>query len=99
MIIPQPIETADRSGDWIILWAEGIKPCPFYWSEARGMWVQDERGVGAQWDTYPDGSCGPTHWMPMPSYAVFEATVQTELERKLQALRVDAPVASKAEAV
>ena len=61
-----PIETADRSGDWFLLWAQGMKPQPFYWSERFSMWVQSDDDNPVHWSGGPD-DFGPTHWRPLPA--------------------------------
>jgi hypothetical protein len=59
----QPIAIADRSGDWVVLWAEGLKPAPFYWEPSLVRWVQGEDENAAFWH---EDSFGPTHWQPLP---------------------------------
>lgn len=60
------IESADRSGDWVSLWAPGIKPQPFYWSKRLSMWVQSDDDNPVHWSGGPD-DFGPTHWKPLPA--------------------------------
>lgn len=60
------IESADRSGDWVSLWAPGMKPQPFYWSNRLSMWVQSDDDNPVHWSGGPD-DFGPTHWKPLPA--------------------------------
>ncbi len=67
------IDTAPQHGGWVLLWADGMKPQPFYWSERLSCWVQSDDDNPVRWSAYEDGSCGPTHWAPIPSAADFDA--------------------------
>ena len=69
------IETAPKHGGWVLLWADGMKPQPFYWSERLSVWVQSDEENPVHWSGGPD-DCGPTHWAPIPSAAEFDA-IQT----------------------
>lgn len=66
------IDTADKSGDWVLLWAEGMKPTPFYWSERLRMWVQSDDVSPVHWSGAAD-DFGPTHWAPLATSADFKA--------------------------
>lgn len=70
------IDTAPKHGGWVLLWADGMKPQPFYWSETRGEWVQSDDDNPVRWSAYGDGTCGPEFWAPLPTAAEFEA-IQT----------------------
>ncbi len=70
------IDDTAKHGGWVLLWAEGMKPQPFYWSEARAEWVQSDDDNPVRWSAYEDGTCGPEFWAPIPSAAEFEA-IQT----------------------
>jgi len=67
------IDTAPKHGGWVLLWADRMKPQPFYWSEARGEWVQSDDDNPVRWSAYEDGTCGPEFWAPLPTVADFEA--------------------------
>lgn len=54
----QPIETAPKSGKWVLLWWEYVTDAPFV-----------GYCVSGQWHAAPGGEewlIGPTHWMPLP---------------------------------
>lgn len=70
------IDTAPKHGGWVLLWADRMKPQPFYWSDKQGCWVQSDDDNPVCWTAYEDGSCGPEFWAPIPSVEEF-AAIQT----------------------
>lgn len=58
----QTIETAPRTGKWILLWWPDVTDAPFvgYWCEVKHKWVDATSGSG--WGNVLD----PTHWQPLP---------------------------------
>jgi hypothetical protein len=57
----QPIETAPKDADVLLLFAEGWGVQPGYWDEHRWLCVETQDLTGGSM-----GDSGPTHWMPLP---------------------------------
>lgn len=63
----QPIETAPKDGEWVLLFSpDSIEPQSFV-----GQWRDDDNPWGGSWwSDYPDAAypidSDPSHWMPLP---------------------------------
>ena len=59
----QPIETAPKTPNAILVWVGSIQ-CSFavWWDEVNQKWVI----FGGGWRSFLSGDNGPTHWMPLP---------------------------------
>lgn len=62
----QPIETAPRCGDEVILWTERGVTSPCIWSKKGDI---SENGFWLWWQAEPEYliEVKATHWMPLPS--------------------------------
>ena len=59
----QPIETADKKADVLLLYLDGSGVLPGYWDDERNCWLACETSglYGGMWHATP------THWMPLPA--------------------------------
>lgn len=63
-LTPQPIDSAPKDGRWIIGWQKNFLPQPTKWHPYSGR-----GGIGPGWW----GALNPTHWLPFPDEADFDA--------------------------
>lgn len=59
----QPIESAPKDGESVILHEPHEEPTVGWWSRYRHKWVALRSG----YDENIDDNTKPTHWMPLPS--------------------------------
>ena len=64
----QPIETAPKDGEEVLLWlgAPWCRVEKALWFNPWKAWVTEAPGDGADTERYGIGSLVPTHWMPLP---------------------------------
>lgn len=56
----QPIATADKDADVVLLYLDGSGVQPGYWEKGRWLACETSALTGGRWHAEP------THWMPLP---------------------------------